>query len=40
MLLSPIPFEYAKLIAPGDRVRWTPKPLTTSTRRVRKGRGA
>jgi hypothetical protein len=40
MLLSPIPFEYAKLIAPGDRVRRTPKPVSTSSRRVRRDRAA
>ena len=40
MLLAPIPFEYAKLLAPGDRLRRTPKPVSTSARRVRRDRAA
>ena len=38
MLLSSIPFEYAKLLDPGDRIRKTQKPPTP--RRVRKDRSA
>ena len=38
MLLAPIPFEYAKLLDPGDRVRKPTKPATT--RRVRGDRKA
>jgi hypothetical protein len=38
MLLAPIPFEYAKLLDPGDRVRRTRK--VTSGRRVRRDRAA
>jgi hypothetical protein len=38
MLLAPIPFEYAKLLDPGDRVRKPRKP--TVTRRVRGDRKA
>jgi hypothetical protein len=34
MLLAPIPFDYATLIAPGDRVRRTRK--HDSDRRVRR----
>jgi hypothetical protein len=33
MLLAPIPFEYARLLDPGDRVRRKPKPATTRVRR-------
>ena len=38
MLLAPIPFEYAKHLDPGDRVRKARK--ATSGRRVRRDRGA
>jgi hypothetical protein len=38
MLLAPIPFEYAKLLDPGDRVRKPGKPKTA--RRVRGDRKA
>ena len=38
MLLAPIPFEYAKLLDPGDRVRKPTKPVTA--RRVRGDRKA
>jgi hypothetical protein len=38
MLLAPIPFEYAKLLDPGDRIRKPAKP--TTTRRVRGNRKA
>jgi hypothetical protein len=34
MLLAPLPFEYAKLLDRGDRVRRTRKPATDS--RVRR----
>ena len=38
MLLAPIPFEYAKLLDPGDRVRRARK--VSSGRRVRRDRAA
>jgi hypothetical protein len=37
MLLAPIPFEYARLLDPGDRVRRKRRPPVT---RVRRSRGA
>ena len=37
MLLAPIPFEYARLLDPGDRVRRKGQP---PVRRVRRRRGA
>jgi hypothetical protein len=40
MLLAPIPFEYAKLLDPHDRVRRTDRPLSSYGSRVRKGRKA
>jgi hypothetical protein len=39
MLLAPIPFEYAKLLDPGDRVRRARK-VSAGRRRVRRARGA
>jgi hypothetical protein len=38
MLLAPIPFEYAKLLDPGDRIRKSRK--ASSGRQVRKDRRA
>ncbi len=38
MLLAPIPFEYAKLLDPGDRLRRKPRP--SQARRVRRDRAA
>ena len=38
MLLAPIPFEYAKLLDPGDRIRRTRK--VSQGRRVRGDRKA
>lgn len=35
MLLAPIPFEYARLLDPGDRVRRKGKPTPTRVRRDR-----
>jgi hypothetical protein len=39
MLLSSIPFEYAKLLDPGDRIRKARK-ASTGNRRVREDRSA
>jgi hypothetical protein len=39
MLLAPIPFEYAKLLDPGDRLRRRPR-RPTASRRVRGDRKA
>jgi hypothetical protein len=36
MLLAPIPFEYARLLDPGDRVRRQTKPAVTRVRRSRR----
>jgi hypothetical protein len=33
MLLAPIPFEYARLLDPGDRVRRKSKPAVSRVRR-------
>jgi hypothetical protein len=38
MLLAPIPFDYAKLLDPGDRLRHRPRRPTV--RRVRRDRSA
>ena len=38
MLLAPLPFDYATLLDPGDRVRKARK--TTAGRRVRRTAGA